>query len=235
MDKNNEMINSYEEGTQNIQPSLDQELIEETLQCLQKTFMEKNNLERQKAEKKLKELEVNILPHIRSILLGLGSDLKQDIKLSIILYLKNMIRNRLETRSLTTEEVITLVNTFIEVILTTNLNDQLIQNLSLSLTYILNSNYVIQNPNVVVNISSLLNNFLSKKEASGITEIELILSFKPMVMLIQTIISSSGTNSENITDVLAKNFELVDFMITKISNKMKTFSLKDDTPVYLSW
>ena len=206
-------------------------LLNETLECLNKTFSEKNNVERSKAEKRLKELESNIIQHIRLILVGLTKDvLNQELKLSVIIYLKNTLRTRLDTRSFNKEEVMGIMQTLVELMLSGSLNDQLLQNLNIALTILLNSKYITENSSLIVSVCAYLIQFIQKEGS----ESSKIMQFKPVILLLQTIVSSVCTNSENIFEVVSKHFEALDYMIGFITSKIKSFSLKDDVPLYLT-
>jgi len=210
----------------------DKIILNETLECLNKTFSEKNNVERANAEKRLKELESNIILHFQTLLLGITSNqLNQDTKLSAIIYLKNVLRARIDSRNLTPDESKSIIKAFIELILTGNLNDQLLQNLNLSLSILFNTKYITEEGNLIVNVCSYLLDFVRRDMMDN----EKIQISKPIVSLLQNIISSTCTNFDNINDVLQKQFESIDVLIYFITMKLKTFTLKDDPPVYLSW
>jgi hypothetical protein len=210
----------------------DRMILNETLECLNKTFSEKNNAERANAEKRLKELESNFIQHFQILLLSMtSSQLNQDTKLSAIIYLKNILRARIDSRTLTPEDSKSIIQAFIELILTGNLNDQLLQNLNLSLSILFNTKYITEEGNLVVSVCSYLLDFLRRE----MMDTEKIQISKPVVILLQNIISSTCTNLDNIYEVLQKQFESIDVLIYFITMKLKTLTLKDDPPVYLSW
>jgi hypothetical protein len=211
---------------------VDSNLINETLECLSKTFLEKNNEERNKAEKRLKQLEENILVHIRTILLGLTSpNITQELKLSVILYLKNIIRHRVELKTFDKEEVMAIIQTFVELMLSGGLNEQLLQNLNIGLTILFNSYYVTEDPKLVVTVCNYLLEYIRKEG----NDTEKILQCKPIILLIQTTLSCSCTNSKNIFEVVQKQFEIIDCMISPITAKLKTFTLQQDAALYITW
>ena len=59
--------------------------------------------------------------------------------MSIILYIKNTLRCKLDMKILEKNEVMQIVETFVELILLGKLEDNLLQNLNIGLTIILNS------------------------------------------------------------------------------------------------
>jgi hypothetical protein len=126
-----------------------------------------------------------------------------------------------------------IVNIFLDVILTGGLNDKLIQNLNLTFVSILNSSYITQNSQMSVDISQFLLNYVKKDSLKE--GIQFISTFKPTIMLLQTTVSSMSTNNENVTVILTKHIEIVEFMIDIIASKLRTFSIKDDPVIYISW
>ena len=136
-----------------------------------------------------------MIPHIRTILQALQSpNLTQELKLSTIIYLKNLMRSRIENKIFSKDESHAILQTFVELILTGSLNDQLLQNLNLGLTSLLNSSYITEDSEITINICSFLVTQINS--LAGIKDL-LPTRFKPIILLLQTIVSSSCTNETN--------------------------------------
>ncbi len=148
--------------------------------------------------------------------------------MSIILYLKNTLRNKLENKSLEKSEVIQIIETYIELILLGNLEDTLLQNLNLGLTILFNSSYLNEDDKLIVNICQFLLNFFQKDCADEFR----LLRCKPMIMLYQSIISSLCSNSDNILELISIQFQGIDFMIKFLVSKLP--DLDQNSRVYLN-
>lgn len=215
-------------------------IVKETIQCLIKTFTEKDNAERTKAENKLKEmgkkiylfiLENDILAHLKNILAGFkyGDTLSDEVKLSIVIYLKNTLKSKLNQKLFSKEEIIDITQSFLELILYSHISDNLLQNLSLSLTNIFNSDYFTKDNELIGKICLYLQNYTINLKG---TDSEKISKFKPMICLFQIIISSLATNKENIYDVIGKELEIIDSMIILIKSNM---NMKENYPTVVLW
>ncbi len=148
--------------------------------------------------------------------------------MSIILYLKNTLRNKLENKSIEKSEVIQIIETYIELILLGNLEDTLLQNLNLGLTILFNSSYLNDDDKLIVNICQFLLNFFRKDCADELR----LLRCKPLIMLYQSIISSLCSNSDNILELISIQFQGIDFMIKFLVSKLP--DLDPNSKVYLN-
>jgi hypothetical protein len=172
---------------------------------------------------------MNILSHIKIILLSLTSDkINNSLKMSIILYLKNTLRNKLENKSLEKSEVVQIIETYIELILLGNLEDSLLQNLNLGLTILFNSSYLNEDEKLIVNICQFLVNFFQKECSDELR----LLRCKPMIMLYQSVISSLCSNSDNILELISIQFQGIDLMIKFVISKLP--DIDQNSQVYLN-
>lgn len=134
-------------------------------------------------------------------------------------------------RMFSKEEILAVIQIFIELTLSGGLNDQLLQNLNVTLTILLNSNFVTEDTSMAVNIGTFLLDYIRKDTMEN----EKILQFKPLLLLVQTILSSGCTNTNNIFEVIQKHFDIIDYMINIVTGKLKNFTLQHDQVVYISW
>jgi septum formation topological specificity factor MinE len=134
-------------------------------------------------------------------------------------------------RMFSKEEIMAVIQTFVELTLSGGLNDQLLQNLNVALTILLNSNFVTEDTTMTVNICVYLLDYIRKE---GL-DTEKILQCKPLLLLVQTILSCNCTNAKNIFEVIQKHFDIVDYMINLVTGKMKTFTLQQDSVLYITW
>jgi hypothetical protein len=155
-------------------------------------------------------------------------EINNNLKMSIILYLKNTLRNKLENKSIEKSEVIQIIETYIELILLGNLEDTLLQNLNLGLTILFNSSYLNDDDKLIVNICQFLLNFFRKDCADELR----LLRCKPLIMLYQSIISSLCSNSDNILELISIQFQGIDFMIKFLVSKLP--DLDPNSKVYLN-
>lgn len=134
-------------------------------------------------------------------------------------------------RMFSKEEIMTVIQIFIELTLSGGLNDQLLQNLNVTLTILLNSNFVTEDTSMAVNICVFLLDYIRKDTIEN----EKILKCKPLLLLVQTILSSGCTNTKNIFEVIQKHFDIIDHMINIVTGKLKNFTLHHDQVLYISW
>ena len=182
-----------------------------TLNCLKASFTEKNNQERKKAEAKLFELrnfnfksESDFLNHICAILEILKSDeLDTKMKISVVVYLKNILKQKIEEKNFNKQDLLNILRMFIELYLSEHLSDQLMQNLNLSLNDILNSGLVDESIEELINYLFLFSGQINK--------------FKPILYLIQLIISSSSTKKSNITSIISKEIQILENIINTLN------------------
>jgi hypothetical protein len=100
---------------------------------------------------------------------------------------------------------------FIELYLSEHLSDQLMQNLNLSLSDILNSGLVDDTVEELINYLFTFSGQINK--------------FKAILYLIQLIISSSSTKKNNIAVILAKEIEIIENIINTL-NQSNTKDMK---------
>jgi hypothetical protein len=134
-------------------------------------------------------------------------------------------------RMFSKEEIMAVIQIFIELTLSGGLNDQLLQNLNVTLTILLNSNFVTEDTSMAVNICVFLLDYIRKDKLEN----EKILQCKPLLLLVQTILSSGCTNLKNIFEVIQKHFDIIDYMINIVTGKLKNFTLQHDQVLYISW
>lgn len=163
----------------------------------------------------------NLLYAVRSI-----SNLPLDLKLSIVLYLKNMLKAKIESREINSQYVLEILKDYVDLILTGNLTDKLLQNVNISLTNILNSNTISNNINIANELCLSLKNYTFTKDID-------ITAFKPVIALFQILISCKSTNSENILDTVLIMVEVLEFIISKINEKFGTINIRLETQLFL--
>lgn len=144
----------------------------------------------------------------------------------MVLYLKNIIKDKLDKKQFSKEQTIDVLKDYIDLYLTAKISDQLYQNLNISLQDILNSGYIIQDNQIIDQLCILLNNYTTHNS-------ENVLQFKPVVNLLQMIISCGSTNLDNITNVLEKIFIMIEYMINKINVKFGQVDIKTDIKYFL--
>jgi hypothetical protein len=205
-------------------------LILRTVNCLIKTFSEKDNTERLRAETELKDMENDIINHLKNVLLAISEyeklKLTKESAMSLIIYLKNAIKARLDGKIFEQHVVLEIINIFLEFILSCKISDQLMINVNLIFSDTLNSSYVVKNPKIISDLCDLLQNCIFKNQ-------ENLQIFKPVLSVFHIIISSKGVNMEMIFDVLSKMFDPIDFMIGKLVALEKMIDIKAELKTYL--
>jgi hypothetical protein len=176
-------------------------------------------------------IENDILAHLKNILAGfrLGENISDDTKLSIVIYLKNTLKSKLVNKLFSKEDIIDITQSFLELILFTNVTENLLQNLSLSLTNIFNSVYFTKDNELIGRVFTYLQNYTLNLQGG---DVEKIAKFKPMISIFQIVISSLTTNKENIYDVIGKELEIVESMIVLVRNNL---TLKENYATVVLW
>lgn len=136
----------------------------------------------------------------------------------MIIYLKNILKQKIDQKSLVKQDLLNILRMFLELYLSERLTDQIMQNLNLSLSDILNSGLVDDTIEELINYLFTFSGEISK--------------FKPILYLIQLIISSSSTKKNNISGILAKEIEIVENIINTI-NQANTKDMKVFIEVYI--
>ena len=140
------------------------DLMLETINCLRTTFKVTDNSERKAAETRLSELrkiililEKDLLTHFKVILESIKDpnflESKQilildDIKLSIILYLKKSVKDRLIEKKLNPEHALEILKNIIDLLLTSNLSDICSHNFSILVRDILDYKQIADNSKI---------------------------------------------------------------------------------------
>jgi hypothetical protein len=190
------------------------ELISNTFQLLRKTFTEKDNDQRKLAEAELFQLrkyklnlDDQIVDHLSSIFFILqNEELDHKLKLSIVLYVKGLLKSKIDSKLLTQEQLVTILKLYIELYLSEKVQDNVLQNLNLSLTDVLNSGQV---TNVIPELILYL-----KSNVTNITK------FKGIIYIMQLIISTSVSETSNTSVYIIKFSEIIDSMIHLVKQNL---------------
>lgn len=122
-----------------------------------------------------------------------------------MIYAKNLLNNRIQTSTIDKEQLVEILKTLCDILLDAKLSESLKENINLLLIIVLNSNVFREDTHTIVNICELLRNFILDKTDSQ--------TFKPVINLFQSIISSKCSNENNIYDIAGKQLEAVDHMV----------------------
>jgi hypothetical protein len=123
--------------------------------------------------------------------------------------MKNLLKAKLDSKSLEKETVVELLKSFINIYLSGALSDQIIQNLNLQLQDILNSSYIAKDQNIVIQL-------LDHLKASLTANPQNINLYKPICYIMQITISCSCTNNQSYNEILPRQILIADQIIELI-------------------
>lgn len=197
-----------------------QNTMEEIFKLLEVTFDKSSkNEDIDKAQKRLMELDKNILEQLKLILSGLTSNnaYSENLKLSALIYLKNYILGKIKSKEVSEQEVWELLKIFIEFLISTELSDKIIANTITLLQNIFNWKGLIKSPNLIIELLSSIEIYLKTQLEQNIdNEANFKIGlFKRLISLLQMIISSKSVCSSNIDQIFNINLNIVDLVLLK--------------------
>lgn len=148
----------------------------------------------------------------------------------MILYLRKLIKNKIQERAITKEIAIELLKMYIEVILTNTLSEVCLQNIAMTLQDILNFRLVSENKNIVNELVDFLSSYLEKNIGTN------ILTYKNIILIYENIILSSSVSNSNAVEILKKILHGVEFMLNNIITiGFKSVDILNNVRLFLSY
>ena len=128
------------------------DLLDTTIKCLEMTFKVIDKNVRLEAEKKLKELENDIYQHVKTIMyilkdnnsisskltLNLFNLFVDENKLSVVIYLKNMIKKKIDNIELPKVAAMEVIATYSDFVIHSKFSKKLHDNIVVTLVILLN-------------------------------------------------------------------------------------------------
>lgn len=151
------------------------------------------------------------------------------MKVSVILYLRKIVKNRIQDKSLSREYAIEILKYFVDVVLTSNLSDTSLQNLTLSLQDLLNFRLVSENKQITNDLIDLLANYLQNNVGVN------VLNYKSIIILLENIMLSSSVSHQNVNDILQKTLSMGEYMLSNILSLFSKLESIQNVTVFLSY
>lgn len=224
------------------------DLITETINCLRATFKVTDNEIRKQAEARLKELGKLLIilgndqmNHFK-ILLELIKDQDQvesnkllildDIKLSIAVYMKKLVKDKLTDKTLSAEQALEILKHIIDLVLLNKVSDVCLNNLNLLIKDILDYKLIADNSKVIPNLEYIVNEILINIY-HYLEKLTTATPYKVIASLLEKIVESSSVGHTNALDVMNKVMTSVEFMFLKMVEGLKAIDIKTDLTNYL--
>lgn len=194
--------------------------IEETFRCLEITFSKGSKSEDiNEAQKRLMELEKNILSHLKIILDGLtlNDNYTENLKLSTIIYIKNSIINRIKNKLLSDLEVWEVIRYFVDFLISADLTEKLLNNTTSLLQGIFNNKIIVKDPNSISDLIQKIESFLKNHIEQNMTnDLNFKIGiFKRIIGFMQMMISTKSINNQNIDNAFASYMNIIDLVNLK--------------------
>lgn len=171
------------------------------------------------AQNQLIKLNINNLNQIKLILSGVAApDLyTENLKLSAMIYLKNLILGNIKNEKIAEEEVWELLKYFIEFLLASELNEKIMANTISLIQSLFNLKAAIKSPHLTCDLLKTIEAFLkvefektSDNEANFKVDI-----FKKLISLLQTLIATKSVNVSNLKQIFDLNLSIIDLIMFK--------------------
>jgi len=194
--------------------------VELIFKLLEKTFNKGSKSEDIKeAQTKLLEMDKHILENFKLILEGIAMKdaFNEDLKLSALIYLKNTIEGKLKNKKLPEEHIWIIIKHFIDFLISSELSETIINNTTTLLQGLFNYKKISKNFSAIVDLFSMLSNFLKTQLDQNSNEDESfdIGIFKRLISLLQMLFPTKSINSKNCDQVFNLTLDIMDMILLK--------------------
>ncbi len=196
-------------------------LIDEAFNCLEITFSKTSkNDQINEAQKRLMEMDKNILENLKLFLEGISLKDKysENLKLSVLIYLKNTIEGKIKRKNLTEEEIWTIIKYFIDFLISSNdLTDKLINNTNNLLQNLFNWKNIVKNPTATTDLFNMIGTYLKNQIEQNCNEDASFNFgiFKRLISLMQMLYATKSINENNINDIFELTLNIIDMIFLK--------------------
>lgn len=194
--------------------------IDETFRCLEITFNKSSkNEEIVQAQKRLLELDKNILDNLKLFFEGIALKDKytENLKLSALIYLKNSIEGKIKRKSLSDEQIWTIIRFFIDFLISSELSDKIINNTNSLLQNLFNLKNISKDLTVTIDLFKMIGNYLKNQidmNPNDDSSFNLGI-FKRLISLMQMLFATKSINDKNNTDIFAITLDIADLVLVK--------------------
>jgi len=212
---------------------MNKELLEKTIQCLLVTFTSQSKEDRDPAEKELKEICNNyftLASDFRTFsftaIQGFKLNLiptsifkynKAKIQVSLSIYLKNIIKEKIDKKTMNIEDAFTLLKSYSEIIFELELDNPVLLNLSNSLQLLLNCNIIYEKQEIIADLILLVQNIVMNLKNEKL--------LKNIITFLENLILSTSINKDNTVLNVSKILELTNNILKYILDKIKSNSV----------
>ena len=171
-----------------------------------------------------------MIPHIKNVLLGLRyitpEQNKKDARMDLIIYLKNLVKTRLASDELKKESIVDLISNYVDIYLNCSLTDNLLQILNMNFVELLNSEYIIKDSAVILQLCNHLISFISSNQND-------ISKFKTVLYLIQILAASHSCSETNLLEIINHHIQIIEFINKIISENIQNINIKEQLKEFI--
>lgn len=149
-----------------------------------------------------------------------------DIKLSVILYLKRIIKASMNKRTLTAETALEILKSYIDIILSNTLNDNCLNNLSHCLQELMDYKLISENRGVVSELVKLIEQYVLSLDNIGL--------YKNVLPIIENIVLSSSVSQYNAMEIFGMIFIMIQLMMDKVIAVMGSLDLTSQGDAFVA-
>lgn len=194
--------------------------IEETFRCLEITFSKTSKSEEiNQAQKRLMDLDKNILENLKLFLEGISTKDKytENLKLSALIYLKNSIEGKIKRKGLGEAEVWTVIRYFIDFLISSELSDKIINNTNNLLQNLFNWKNIVKDYAATTDLFKMIGNYLkSQIDANPNDDRSFSLGvFKRLISLMQMLFATKSIGEKNNNEIFLLTLDIADMVLVK--------------------
>jgi len=198
--------------------------IDEAFNCFEITFSKSSKSEQiNEAQKRLMEMDKNILENLKLFLGGISlkDRYSENLKLSVLIYMKNSIDGKIKRKELTEEHIWIIIKYFIDFLISSNdLTDKIINNTNSLLQNLFNWKNIVKDSSATTELFNMIRNYLkthidqNQNDDSNFN----IGVFKRLISLMQMLFATKSINDNNINNIFELTLNIVDLIFLKNQN-----------------
>ena len=198
------------------------DFIQDIIINLENTYKSPEKDIRRKSEKFLKEAEKDILNYFPIALEVIKSNqLSKELNNSLVIYMRNTIINKKDSRELSEEFIINLLKIIVDCILDISYPDNCLKEMNKCFEELIAYKIIEKNPKIIEELMEIFKNKINENAINP-------LSYKGLGYIFENILCSSSTDEKNADSIISKQLNSTDFMIKKIISILRNIQINDD-------
>lgn len=198
---------------------------------------------RNSTEKKLAKIrEANLGHHFGLIILALKDEsltkcnsiiYSVDVKLSLIIYMKNILKSRIELKLIEKGLILEILKNMIELLLSVQLSENCLKNIVPMMRDLFSSPEVYKDGKIVFTLVNVVNEVVSIF-ANYSKNLKSIYFVKPLYTLIETLLQSNSLNEKNNQDVFRVVLEISHHILSSLIKELNNIKPKENLTAFFA-